>query len=184
MTNLSSNFYHDAIQNVCNGAQMIVNSSSISETYKKVFIDLLYRIKRNCLSLKKISDRESDYLIIRLIQRTLIEDLITFFFFASLVDNDTNFNNALAVMNKKSIDSIKEWLEVHWTIDVINAEKDGKKQMTRDEYFEFYNSYVQQNYSCASDKKCKINEVNFCGNPKDMLFCTKDPNLRKAINYL
>lgn len=184
MNKNSNNSYSDSVQHVCNGIQLIFSSTSLANTHKKVFIDLLDRIKRNCLSLSDLSDFDFNYLTIRLLQRAIIGDLITFFFFASLVDDDSAFNEALNVLNRQSMLSIEKWLKVHWEIDVFNAKNQGEEFVSEETYFEPYKSYINQNYPAMSSKKCKINNVDFTGKPTDMLSCTKDSNLSKAIKYL
>lgn len=184
MNKNSNNSYSDSIQHVCIGMQLINASTSLTNTQKKVFIDLLDRIKRNCLSLSKLSDIDSNYLTIRLLQRTIIGDLITFFFFTSLVDDDSAFNDALNVLNRQSMMSIEKWLKVHWEIDALNAKKRGEEYISEETYLESYKSYINKNFPTINSKKCKINNVDFTGKPTDMLSCTKDPNLSKAIKYL
>lgn len=95
MNEVIANTYKNAIKNICECGNTINDSITIDNIHKIVFLDLLYRIKRNCKCLLKLSDIEEDYLAIRLLQRSIIEDLMTMFFLISLMENNQKFNEAL-----------------------------------------------------------------------------------------
>lgn len=138
MNKKSDNKYGKTIQSICDCGNMINDSSIFTELQKNVFLDLLYRIKRNCLSLEKLTEIEDDYLAIRLLQRSILEDLITIFFFLSLKDNPSEFDNALAIMDVKSKRSIEQWLKVHKKINDTNALAKGNGVISQKDYFKSF----------------------------------------------
>lgn len=171
------------VQKICDCAVMVSKSTKLAKIQKDLFSDLLDRIHRNYLSLNKLFDIDSEYLIIRLLQRTIIVDIITCLFFSSLVDDVTAFDDALAVVNSKSMNSIDEWMEEHYKIDCAKANISGKEYISKEDYFESYNHY-KQGFSNLTLKECRINNKIFKGNPRNMYSCTKDENIHKAIKYL
>lgn len=64
MNKKNDNKYRKTIQSICDCGNMINDSSRFTELQKNVFRDLLYRIKRNCLCLSKLTDVENDYLTV------------------------------------------------------------------------------------------------------------------------
>ncbi len=66
------NDYEQTIKLVCDCGNIINNSSTLTDMQKNVFCDLLYRIKRNCSCLRKLTDCENDYLTVRLVHLSLI----------------------------------------------------------------------------------------------------------------
>ncbi len=181
----SNNTYGKIAQTVCECDNIINDSKVLDETRKKVFMDLLYRIKRNCLSIIKLSELEDeDYLAVRLIQRSIIEDLITIYFFLSLTDDAQKFKEALGVLDRKSRDSIEEWLNVHYEIDKMNAHNQGKQYMSKTEYFEAFNTHTQ--HYCNNDLSYfnRSTTWGFKGNPSAMKSCTSDHELGEPIKFL
>lgn len=172
---------------VCECANTINDSNTIDNLHKNVFLDLLYRIKQNCNSLIKLSNLEEDYLAIRLLQRSIIGDLITVFFFISLLDDNQKFSRAMEVLDNLSEKSIKEWLKVHWKIDKTNANDRGECYISEDEYFEFFNSYVRQYHNGSSNNQSKTSKStswSFSGTPSSMKSCTENHELGRPIKFL
>ncbi len=181
--------YRKSIQSVCDCGNMINDSSTFTELQKNVFLDLLYRIKRNCLTLEKLTEIEDDYLAIRLLHRSIFEDLITIFFFLSLKDSPSEFDNAITVMDVKSKQSIEQWIKEHKKIDDTNALAKGNSVVSQEEYFNSFNSFVEQ-YPLSLDvvesrsKEIKINNMYFKGTPNAMKSCSKGKELGEPIEHL
>lgn len=172
---------------VCECGNTINDSNTIDSLHKNVFLDLLYRIKRNCNSLLKLSDIEEDYLAIRLLQRSIIEDLMAVFFLISLMENNQKFIEALDILDKPSKNSIKEWLAVHWEIDNANAINRGEEYIPKEDYFEQFDTYSQHYFSSSNNeqtKKAKATDWVFNGKPSSMKTCTEHHELGKPIKYL
>lgn len=181
------NKYMKAIQFVCECGNIINDTNAIDGFHKNVLLDLLFRIKRNCNSLMKLSNLEDDYLAIRLLQRSIIGDLITVFFFVSLLDDSAKFIEAVEILDNLSEKSIKEWLKIHWVIDKTNANNRGEDYVSEEEYLESFNSYVQQYHIGSSNKQfnaSKSTSLNFSGTLSSMKSCTEKQELGKPIKYL
>lgn len=180
--------YRKSIQSICDCGNMINDSSTYTELQKNVFLDLLYRIKRNCLSLEKLTE-EDDYLAIKLLHRSIFEDLITIFFFLSLKDNPSEFDNALAVMDVKSKQSIEQWIKVHKKIDDKNALAKGNSVVSQKDYFNSFNSFVEQHQLSLNVVESRLNEImvnnkKFTGTPGAMKSCSKGKEVGEPIKYL
>ena len=187
MNETIANTYKNIIKTVCECGNTINNSNAIGNIHKNVFLDLLYRMKRNCNSLLKLSDIEEDYLAIRLLQRSIVEDMITVFFLISLMDDNQKFNEVLDILDKPSKTSIKEWLTVHWEIDKSNANNRGEEFISKEEYFEQFDSYFQHYFTSSNNeqaKKSKTTDWGFNGRPSSMKTCTELYELGKPIKYL
>ncbi|MCR4858974.1 MAG: hypothetical protein K5890_12395 [Bacteroidales bacterium] len=183
------NDYEQTIKLVCDCGNIINNSSTLTDMQKNVFCDLLYRIKRNCSCLRKLTDCENDYLTVRLVHRSIFEDLITIFFFLSLKNNSSEFTDALAIMDVKSMNSIKKWIKVHESIDKINAEAKGVEFVTDEEYFESFNSVIEQHpsfkgRSLSQLNDTKLNNIKFNGKPSEMVSYVKNTEFENPIRYL
>ena len=181
--------YGKSIRLICDCGNMINDLSTFTESQKNVFLDLLYRIKRNCLSLEKLTEIEADYLAIRLLHRSIFEDLITVFFFLSLTDNPSDFNNALAVMDVKSRKSIEQWIKIHKTIDEMNTKAKGNGVVLQEDYFNSFISFVKQHpYPIdivkTSSNDILVNNKKFTGTPGAMKSCSKGKELQESIKYL
>lgn len=179
--------YNNSIQDICCCADLIGGSSTLDVLHKRVYYDLLHRIKQNCNSLTKLLSKEEDYLAIRLIQRSIVEDLITCFFFISL--DDTSFRCAIQIMNNKSEPSIMEWLKAHYEIDSANKKRNGEDYMTIDEYLASFLEYVQKckdSIGVEEGKYIIIEERKypFGGNPSEMKRVTEEHQLGKPIKWL
>lgn len=180
--------YRKSIQSICDCGNMINDSSTYTELQKNVFLDLLYRIKRNCLSLEKLTE-EDDYLAIKLLHRSIFEDLITIFFFLSLKDNPSEFDNALAVMDVKSKQSIEQWIKVHKKIDDKNALAKGNSVVSQKDYFNSFNSFVEQHPLSLNVVESRLNEImvnnkKITGTPGAMKSCSKGKEVGEPIKYL
>lgn len=189
MNKKSDNKYGKTIQSICDCGNMINDSSTFTELQKNVFLDLLYRIKRNCLSLEKLTESEEDYLAIRLLHRSIFEDLITIFFFLSLKDNPSDFDNALAIIDVNSKRSIEQWIKVHKKIDDTNALAKGNGVVSQKDYFKSFNSFVKQHPLSLKDVESKLNEImvnnkKFTGTPGAMKSCSKGKEVEEPIKYL
>lgn len=189
MNKKNDNKYGKSIQSICDCGNMINDSSTFTELQKNVFLDLLYRIKRNCLSLEKMMEIEEDYLAIRLLHRSIFEDLITIFFFLSLKDNLSEFDNALAVMDVNSKRSIEQWIKMHKKIDNKNALAKGNSVVSQKDYFNSFNTFVEQHPLSLNVVESKINEImvnnkKFTGTPGAMKSCSKGKEEGEPIKYL
>lgn len=186
MNKKNDNKYGKSIQSICDCGNMINDSSTFTELQKNVFLDLLYRIKRNCLCLEKLTAFEEDYLAIRLLHRSIFEDLITVFFFLSLKDNPSDFNNALAVMDVKSKKSIEQWIKVHKKIDEINTKAKGNGVVLQEEYFNLFNSFVERHpiHLDIVVSDITVNNKEFKGTPGAMKSCSKGKEWKVPIKYL
>lgn len=187
MNETIANTYKNTIKIVCECGNTINDSNTIDNLHKNVFLDLLYRIKQNCNSLIKLSNLEEDYLAIRLLQRSIIGDLITVFFFISLLDDNQKFSRAMEVLDNLSEKSIKEWLKVHWKIDKTNANDRGEEYISKEDYFEQFDTYSQHYFSGSNNeqaKKAKVTDWGFNGKPSSMKTCTEHHELGKPIKYL
>lgn len=189
MNKENDNKYQKSIQSICDCGNMINDSSTFTELQKNVFLDLLYRIKRNCLSLKKLTKHEEDYLAIRLLHRSIFEDLITIFFFLSLKDNPSEFDNAVAVMDINSKRSIEQWIKEHKKIDDINALVKGSGVVSQKDYFKSFKSSVKQHLLSLNVVESKLNEIivnnkKFTGTPGAMKSCSKGKEMGEPIKYL
>lgn len=189
MNKKNDNKYRKSIQSICDCGNMINDSSTFTELQKNVFLDLLYRIKRNCLSLEKLTEIEDDYLAIRLLHRSIFEDLITIYFFLSLKDNPSEFDDAVAVMDVKAKRSIEQWLMVHKKIDDTNALAKGNSVVSKKNYFNSFNSFVQQHPLSLEVVESRLDEIKinnkiFKGTPHAMKFCSTGKELGEPIKYL
>ena len=157
------------------------------ETFEKhwisVFSDLLNRILWNCRNLNDYCNNRQYHLTIRLLQRSIIEDLIVVFFFLSLADEKEDFDAALDVLNVQSKKSLEKWLEIHYEIDKANSGQ-GENYITKEEYLKEYNDYCD-NTITHNDKTCaKLIKGTFTGNISQMEELTKGTEVGKAIHYL
>lgn len=184
MNETIANTYKNTIKIVCECGNTINDLNIIDNLHKNVFLDLLYRIKRNCNSLLKLSDIEEDYLVIRLLQRSILEDLIMVFFFISLMENNQKFNEALGVLDEASKTSINKWLTVHWEIDKANANNRGEEYISKEDYFEQFDTYSQHYFNGSNNEHTKTTDWGFNGKPYSMKTCTEHHELGKPIKYL
>ncbi len=176
--------YKNSIRKVCHCANLICDTNQLDDIRKTLYCDLLHRIKNNCNTLSKLLAIEEDYIAIRLIQRSIIEDLISCFFYIAL--DDGNLRYAILKMNNQSERSIKdEWLKAHYKIDVANKKSNGESYITEDKYLESFVEYVQKcKVDMATDETKNISIKNFGGNPSEMKKITEDHKLGKPINWL
>lgn len=179
--------YNNSIQRICYCADLIGRSSTLDDLHKRVYFDLLHRIKQNCNSLTKLLSKKEDYLTIRFIQRSIIEDLIAFFFYLSL--DALNFKCAIQIMNNKSESSIMEWLKAHHKIDSSNKKSNGEHYIPIDEYLASFLEYVQKCKDSIGAEELKYiivkeKKFTFSGNPSDMKKITEDHELGEPIQWL
>lgn len=179
--------YNNSIQRICCCADLIGRSSTFDDLHKRVYFDLLHRIKQNCNILTKLLSREKDYLSIRLIQRSIVEDLITCFFFLSL--DDLSFKCAIQIMNNKSESSINDWLKAHYEIDSANKKNNDEGYITIDEYLATFLEYVQKWKDIIGIEEVKhiiIKEkkIPFSRNPSEMKKITEENDFGKPIKWL
>lgn len=189
MAKTIDNEYGKSIQTICDCGNIINDSSIFTELQKNVFLDLLYRIKRNCFSLGRLTEIEDDYLAIRLLHRSIFEDLITIFFFLSLKDNPSEFDNALAVMDVNSKRSIEQWIKVHKKIDNKNASAKGNSVVSQKDYFNSFNTFVKQHPLSLNVVESKSNDITvnnkkFTGTPGAMKSCSKGKEVGELIKYM
>lgn len=171
--------YERTIQVVCKCANLLIDSNTLDNLHKDLYLTLLHRIKNNCYSLKKLTDIDNDYLAIRLVQRSIIEDLITIFFFLAQENDDFRFY--IKKMNDLSESSIRKWLKAHYLID---SQNNSSSYMTEEEYLSQFEKYVikcnEEIYANTNkSKKCK-----FSGNPSEMKEIVENHKLGKPIKWL
>jgi len=176
--------YDRTIQVVCKCAKLLIDSNVLDNVHKNLYLTLLHRIKNNCYSLKKLTDIDNDYLAIRLVQRSIIEDLITIFFFLAQENDDYRFY--IKKMNNLSESSIRKWLKAHYLID---SQNNGGSFITEEEYLSQFEEYVIKcnkeidantiKSKAHNSKKCK-----FSGNPSEMKEIVENHKLGKPIKWL
>lgn len=176
--------YDRTIQVVCKCANLLIDSNTLDNLHKNLYLTLLHRIKNNCYSLKKLTDIDNDYLAIRLVQRSIIEDLIIFFFFLAQEDDDSL--SYIKGMNDFSESSIRQWLTAHYSID---RQKNGDNYMTKKEYFSQFEEYV---IKCKKEIEANTIEkqphnnksIKFRGTASEMKEITKNHKLGEPIRWL
>ena len=188
MNNNSNQLYRTAIQSI-EECVALIDNSMFDESKRILFYDLLYRIHKNCDSLRRITNIEEDYLAVRLIQRSVLEDIITIHFFLSLINNDAEYNKALKVLNDKSKKPIEDWLKIHWEIDKYNANRKGEKYESRTEYLEDYHNYINTidnitNDNLSEQTETRVNDNKFNGMPSGMKHCANKSEIQEFIRYL
>ena len=158
---------------------------SLSKQGKDVFIDLLNRIMLNCQNLNELYGLPQNHLTVRLLQRSIIGDLITFLFFLTLIDDENDFNAALNVLNVQSKKSLEKWLKAHYEIDKSNSGQ-GEKYITQEEYLEEFNDYCDKTILTNDKNKtsAKLKKGTFSGQISQMEDLTKGSEIGKAIHYL
>lgn len=175
--------YDKSIEIVEECISQIKKNETFEKNGKVVFYDLLNRILWNCCNLNDYCNKEKNYLTIRLLQRSIIEDLIIFCFFLSLADEKENFEAVLDVLNVQSKKSIEKWLEIHYEIDKSNSGQ-GENYVTKEDYLKEYSDYCD-NTNTHNDKACaKLTKGTFTGNISQMEDLTKGTEVGKAIHYL
>lgn len=156
---------------------------TISNLHKAVFIDLLNRLMLNCHNLNELHNFSKNHLTVRLLQRSVIEDLITFLFFLSLNDDENDFDAALNVLNVKSKKSLKKWLMTHYEIDKANSEQ-GEHYITQEEYLKEFNDYCDKTILSIEKNSVKLKKGTFTGKISRMEELTNGSEIGKAIHYL